>query len=79
MPNLRLNRDQLYKAAAMASAGEKTELVFSIDDDSGPVRLAVPVRDTATERMVKLRHENGYAYFNMDSAGHTKPIKEDEL
>jgi hypothetical protein len=79
MANLRLNRDQLYKAAALASAGEKTELVFSIDDDSEELRLAIPVRDNAVESMVKQRHENGYAYYTMTSQGHTKPIKEDEL
>jgi hypothetical protein len=79
MPNLRLNRDQLYKAAAMASAGAKTEVVFSIDEDSGPIRLAIPVRDNAVESMVKQRHDNGYAYYTMGPEGHTKPIKEDEL
>lgn len=79
MANLRLNRDQLYKAAAMASSGEDTELVFSIDGDSDEVRLAIPVRDNAIESMVKQRHENGYAYFTMNDQGHTAPLKEDEL
>lgn len=80
--NIRVNRDQLYSMAAKASAGENVELIIGGaqgDDGKWAGRFAIPVRDNATPAMVKARHDNGYAYFDMDRDGNTTTLKEGDL
>lgn len=79
---IRANRDQLYSMAAISSFGEETELIIdhkSYDPDGRTIRFAVPVRDSAPEQRLKDRHDNGYAYYDVNSEGHVKPLKEDEI
>ncbi len=74
------NREQLYKLAAMSSAGDGRRLAIdekTADDDG--FRFAIPIRDTAPDIYLAERHENGYGYYQMNRDGHTKALKEDEL
>jgi len=68
--------------AAISSFGEGTELIIdhkSYDPNGGTIRFAVSVRDNSPEQRLKDRHDNGYAYYDVNSEGHVKPLKEDEL
>jgi hypothetical protein len=81
---IKLDRGQLYSAASLASFGESTEMVFSLDlwnEDSGSVIVAVKVRSNAPKQRLKDTHDNGWAYYRIDrgGSGRVTPLTEKEL
>jgi len=74
-------RDQLYKLAAMSSFGDGTRLMIDPDSqgDNGTVTVAIPIRGVVPDRIKKMKHENGFAYFEVSAKGHETTLSEDEV
>jgi len=78
-PTAKLKRSQLYSMAAVSTYGHQTELTLKLTGDSTIALCAVRMRDKAPKQQLQFRHDNGWAYYEVNEEGHIKPLTEKEL